>query len=271
MSESKLPTDTEIASIIKFIEDLKVPSPSGANVSEFVNPMKKSVNCFMIYRKLVVKEMNLNGMFYEMKKLSKLVSKKWKAEPDAVKEVFKSYAQEVAACSNYSFTTSKPRYNKKWIHYEDSKFKKKPYVRRDKIISGESKTELISEYIEKNSPTNEFASVEPNNLSPSKADSVDLSDETLSVQSIISHNKQAAETLTFRDNVANTTEQFNIQAQSNCASKNILIPSTYDEIIHYSSFENYDYNGNLTTLEFSPSVEESYFSGITLNEFRIYI
>ncbi|CAG8670365.1 10631_t:CDS:1 [Ambispora gerdemannii] len=256
------------ASTVKFIEDLKVPSPFGANVSEFVDSKKKPMNSFMTYRRSIVKKMNSNGLVYEMKELSKLVSKKWRAEPDAVKEVFKNYSQDVATCSNYSFA-SKAR-NQKWIYYEDSKFKRKPYTYRGKIKTQKSKIELISEKliantnesIEKNPPSNEFANVDPN-----KSPEVPPPIEPLSEQFTMPHSKQTIETLAFayHDNDANTTEQLKIQKQSNCASKYI----SYNEIISYSTFENCDYNGNLTNLEFIPSVEDAYFVGFTYQDLNL--
>ncbi|CAG8628185.1 5370_t:CDS:1, partial [Ambispora leptoticha] len=87
----------------KVIENLKITFPPNINMDELLPKPKmagvssKPPNSFIIYRKAFVKELNAQGHYFEMKKISSLVSAKWKSEPNYVKEEYRRIAKELAA------------------------------------------------------------------------------------------------------------------------------------------------------------------------------
>ncbi|CAG8599885.1 6818_t:CDS:2 [Ambispora gerdemannii] len=101
----KAATTTAISTIMdgKVIENLKITFPPNINLDELLPKSKmagvssKPPNSFIIYRKAFVKELNAQGYYFEMKKISSLVSAKWKSEPDYVKEAYRKIAKELAS------------------------------------------------------------------------------------------------------------------------------------------------------------------------------
>ncbi|CAG8482692.1 692_t:CDS:1, partial [Ambispora leptoticha] len=114
------------------LKKINVPSPYDISlaqvllnfeqaVDDTINIPKKPPNSFILYRKAFYHTLISNNIRLCASKVSKIASKKWKAESSAIKKEYERIADEIRECSPkclYSRKRSKDKY--KWHIYNNN-------------------------------------------------------------------------------------------------------------------------------------------------------